>query len=204
MKASKKVTAIFLVLLVLYWLPFGVILVQGQGSTVASVDQLEKSDAVIVFGTLVNSVGDISPLLKERLDAGKAVLESAKADRVVVSNTAAAAKVMVGYLTAAGVDKNLIDIDPEAVKTPDTCSFEKRNHPKGRRLIFVSQGFHLPRLLYQCRMLGVEGIGFPADAASNIDRSKYSLWTKLRVRSTRYVREAGLTWLAFLRIYSHP
>lgn len=200
-KIFKKATIITIVLVMLYWFPFIIISLSGRSNTISSVDQLPNSDAVIIFGTLVNEVGDISPLLKERLDAGKAILETGKAKTIVVSNSEAAANVMANYLFTQGVDKNLVEIDIQADKTPDTCAYEKENYPENRRLIFVSQGFHLPRLLYQCSQLSVQGIAFPAEALATIDRSEYTFLTKFRVRTTRYVREAGLTWLVFLNIY---
>jgi len=197
----QKAIILTTILLVIYWLPFVIISLSGRSNIVSSIDQLSNSDAVIIFGTLVNESGDISPLLKERLDAGKAVLEEGKAKSIVVSNTEAAANVMADYLFTSGIDRNLVEIDIQADKTPDTCSYEKEIYPESRELIFVSQGFHLPRLLYQCNKLTVEGIAFPAEALSTIDRSEYSFLTKFRVRTTRYIREAGLAWLAFLNIY---
>ncbi|MDH3324935.1 MAG: YdcF family protein [Candidatus Peregrinibacteria bacterium] len=200
-KIFKKVIIIIVVLIVLYWFPFRVISLSGRSSIVSSVNQLPNSDAVIIFGTLVNESGDITPLLKERLDAGKAILEEGRVKKIVVSNTEVAANVMAEYLFTQGINENLVEIDIQADKTPDTCTYEKENYPENRKLIFVSQGFHLPRLLYQCNQLSVQGTAFPAEALSTIDRSECSFLTKIRVRTTRYAREAGLTWLAFLNIY---
>lgn len=200
-KIFKKAVIIIAVLIVLYWFPFIIILLSGRSNVIAKIDQLPSSDAVIIFGTLVNDSRDVSPLLKERLDAGKAILEARRAKKVVVSNTEVAANVMADYLFTEGIDRNLVEIDIQAVKTPDTCAYEKEKYPKSRKLVFVSQGFHLPRLLYQCNQLDVQGIAFPAEALGTIDRSEYSFLTKLQVRTGRYIREAGLTLLAFFNIY---
>ncbi len=200
-KIFKKAIIIIAVLVVIYWLPFMIISLSGRSDIVSATSKLPNSDAVIIFGTLVNESGDISPLLQERLDAGKAILEAGKARSIVVSNTETATNVMANYLLASGIDEDLIEIDIQADKTPDTCSYEKEIYPENRKLIFVSQGFHLPRLLYQCNQLSVQGTAFPAEAVLTIDRSKHSFLTKFRVRTTRYIREAGLTWLVFLNIY---
>lgn len=200
-KIYKKTIIIIVVLIVLYWFPFIIIVLSGRPNIVANIDQLPSSDAVIIFGTLVNESGDISPLLKERLHAGKAIVEAGKVNKVVVSNTEAAANVMADYLFTQGIDRNMVEIDIQADKTPDTCAYEKNQYRESRKLIFVSQGFHLPRLLYQCNQLDVRGIAFPADALKTSDGSEYSFITKLQIRTIRYIREAGLTWLAFLKIY---
>lgn len=200
-KIFKKAIFILFVLLVIYWLPLGIIMLSSQPNVISTIDELPDADAVIIFGTLVNDSGDISPLLKERLDAGKAILEAGRVKKIVVSNTKDAANIMTQYLYDHGVESDLVEIDARADKTPDTCRYEVENHPENRKLIFVSQGFHLPRLLYQCNQLDVEGIAFPAEALKTIDRSEYTFLTKLQVRTIRYIREAGLTWLAFLNIY---
>lgn len=194
-------STIFIISIFIYWLPFLIISLNAQSHTISSIHELPNSDAVIIFGTLVNESGEISPLLKERLDAGYTILQSEKAKTIVVSNTEKATNIMANYLITKGIHETSIELDTQADKTPDTCSYEKLAYPENRQLIFVSQGFHIPRLLYQCRKLSVSGIAFPAESISTIDRSNYSLWTKLRIRSIRYIREAALTWLVFLNIY---
>ncbi len=107
---------------------------------------------------------------------------------------------MAKYLYAAGVAPVLIEVDTQAYKTPDTCLYEKRTHSEDRRVIFVSQRFHLPRLLFQCKKACVGGVAFPAEALNTGDHSD-SFVTKLIVRAGRYTREAGLVWLVYLNIY---
>lgn len=53
----------------------------------------------------------------------------------------------------------------------------------------------------QCKKLGLEGTGYPAEAIETIERTPLPLWQKLQIRTWRYVREAGLSWLAWLNIY---
>ena len=192
---------IFLSLALIYWLPLGIVILIGRQNIATTIDELPDSDIVIIFGTIVNDSGEISPLLKERLEAGKAIMEAGKSSKIVVSNTEGAANVMATYLYNKQIPSDLVEIDTHADKTPDTCKYEKERHPENRKLIFTSQGFHLPRLLYQCNQLGVKGIAFPSEMLNTIDRLEYSFLTKFKVRTIRYIREAGLTWLAFLNLY---
>jgi len=60
-----------LVLGLVYWVPFVVILIRSQSQIISSIDQLPDSDVAIVFGTLVNDSGLVTPLLKERVEAVK-------------------------------------------------------------------------------------------------------------------------------------
>ncbi len=176
-------------------------MISNRSNIIDSIDQLPVSDAVIIFGAHVTEDGEVTPLLKERLDAGKAIVTAGKSKKIVVSNTENAANIMAQYLQKEGVEASLIEIDTQAVKTTDTCSYEKKQHTENRSVIFVSQGFHLPRLLFQCQKIGIQGIAFPAEVLHTIDSSEYSFITKVTTRASRYLREAGLTWLAVLNIY---
>ncbi len=183
----------------IFWLPFLLIKVTTSSKIVDFIGDLPKSDAVIVFGAIVRG-GEISPLHQERLDAGKEILFK-KTDKIVVSNMEKASNAMKGYLLEKGVSSEMIEIDSKAEKTPDTCRFEKNNHPEGRIVIFVSQGFHLPRILYQCEKIGVEGIAFPAENLEKNKKSQYSIFTRFFIKSKRYIREAELMWLVILGVY---
>lgn len=197
----RTIILTFLTAMVLYWLPFICITVSGQPGITSSIDELPAVDAVLVFGTLVGKDLNITPLLKERLEAGIEILRSGRSRKIVVSNMKTASMVMARYIYEKDIERGLVEIDPLADDTPDTCSFERRNHPEKRTVIFVSQGFHLPRILYQCRQAGVEGTGFPAEKLHMEGREEYPLITRITTRVYRYTREAGLTLLAVLGIY---
>lgn len=200
-KKIKKILFYLIVLIFIYFLPFLIIYFKNKEKIVFSLENLPQNDVVIVFGTIVNDKNEISPLLKERLDAGIKILEDKKTEKIVVSNTEKATQIMANYLYEKNVSKEKVELDIQADKTPDTCRFEKEKHPENRQVIFVSQNFHLPRLIYQCEKVGVKGIGFAPEKLNLIDRSQQSFTTKIFTRTQRYFREAGLTWLAILGIY---
>lgn len=200
-KTMYRIFAVAGILLVVFWAPFLVVSLVSRLSTVDTLKQLPRADAVIVFGAHITEDGEVTPLLKERLEAGIAIVEAYKANTIVVSNTERAARVMAQYLENRGIPARHIETDISAETTPDTCIYEKQQHPEGRELIFVSQGFHLPRLLLQCEKVGVQGTAFPAEMVLSIDRSQYSFLTVLSTRMSRYTREAGLTWLIIFDIY---
>ncbi len=198
----RHIYFIVLILFVVYWLPFLFVSSCSISRICSKADELPASEAVIIFGTLVGRDREISPLMRERLEAGIAVFQKGRAKKLVVSNMKNAAGVMAAYLNDRGIPRHAVEIDPEADKTPDTCRFERRKHPEGRSVIFVSSGFHLPRLLYQCRLEGVDGAAFPAENAGVENYEGDSLFTVITTRLYRYFREAALTWLAVLGIYS--
>jgi len=194
----KQPKSVLLIVFILYWLPF--LFISIKSNPQEGLEALPLSDAVIVFGTLVRD-STVSPLLKERLDAGIAIYVKGKAYQIVVSNRKKASIVMQQYLLQNGIPPSAIVLDTAAEKTPDTCRYEKKIYPTQRKLIFVSQGYHLARIRYQCEKLEVTAITFPAENIREQRASLFSSFSVFTIRTKRYFREAGLTWLAFLRIY---
>lgn len=197
----KKFVLIFIGLIFVYFLPLIFFKIKYSSQIKHSLNNLPKSEAVIIFGTLINENGEITPLLQERLDAGIKITESDKSEKIIVSNTERASIVMKSYILTQEISENSIEIDGQANRTPDTCRYEKLKHPENRKIIFVSQSFHLPRLIYQCKKVGVEGIGFAPEDLNLIDRSQQPFLTSTSIRTQRNFREAGLFWLAILGIY---
>lgn len=186
---------------IIFWIPFFIVRARAHAHTIGSITQAPKSEAALIFGAHLTERGDITPLLQERLDTGVMLLRANKVNILVVSNTYDAANAMAAYLESRGVDREYIEIDAQAETTPDTCAYEKQRYPEERSLLFVSQRFHLPRILLQCKQMHVIGIAVPAELAETIDRSQYSLRTIITTRMSRYIREAGLIWLSVLRLY---
>ena len=125
-KIFKRTFAGLLFLGFIYWVPFIIISINSQSNIISSIEQLPNSDVVIIFVTIVNDSGEVTPLLKERLEAGKSILQSGKSKKIVVSNTKNAANIMAKYLYESGISSDLIEVDIHADKTPDTCLYEKK------------------------------------------------------------------------------
>lgn len=188
-------------LMVLFWAPFIFLLIKTDRFIIQDIDQIKQRDAGIIFGAHITRDDHLTPILKERVEGGIYLWKQKKVDLLVVSNMPRAARVMGQYLVKQQIPKQYIEIDPRAKSTPDSCRFEKSRYPRGRRLIFLSQGYHLPRLIYQCKKLGIKGIGFPVEKLDIIDRTKTALPLRYFIRGKRYFREAALVWLAILDIY---
>ena len=61
-----------------------------------------------------------------------------------------------------GVDPAVIDTDPYGLSTYESIvRFAEKN--RGRRVVIVTQSFHLPRALYIADKLGLEAYGVSAD-----------------------------------------
>jgi SanA protein len=66
------------------------------------------------------------------------------------------------YALGLGVPEEDIVLDFAGRRTYDTC-YRAREIFGLEQAILVTQAFHLPRALYTCNHLGVEGVGVPAD-----------------------------------------
>lgn len=183
-----------LLFILLFFSPLLLATIAMNSSSYSTLEDIPKADAAIIFGTLVDESGMVSPLLQERLDAGKKLFESGKVQKIVVSNTPNAAEVMAKYLKEQGIESLFIEVDTSAEITLDSCAYEKQ-YGQGRAVIFVSQSFHLPRLMFLCRQAGVIGSAFRAEIGARADRSQDTFATVLSVRFSRLIREATLFWL---------
>ncbi|MEM9060832.1 MAG: YdcF family protein [Pseudomonadota bacterium] len=176
--------------------PLGVLVSQTD---IRSPETARSADAALVFGALVRE-SRISPLHAERLDTAAKLLESGKIRRIVVSNAPRAASVMSEYLVGKGVPRSAIEIDPDAIKTPHTCANEL-DRAEARDVILISQRFHLPRIAYQCRKLGLVGQYVEADRPVDEITSARSPLAVFRIRAVRYAREAVLVWASLIEAY---
>ncbi len=193
----RRIAVLILGIGVVFWCPWAYLAVS---TPIDDFDTVGSAQTAIVFGALVRN-GEISPLHEERLLSAKKLKDLGVVDSIVVSNSARAAGFMVDYLKSAGVSETVLDIDGAAIKTSDTCDRE-RDVGGGRSVILISQSFHLPRLAYQCQRVGVTGQYLAAETVHKDLRINVPLWTKVRVRGRRYIREAALTWTVIFGLYN--
>ena len=184
-------------LLVLALVVYGPLIYLHLTTPVLTPNQAEPADAALVFGAVVRQ-GRISALHAERLDTAADLLDAGKTDKIVVSNAQRAAEVMAEYLVASGIPRSRIQIDGEAIATPDTCLREFQR-PAKRPVILISQRYHLPRIALQCG-------GFKLDVqyvAADRDRSseESGVLRVSAIRAWRHTREALLIWSELLGLY---
>ena len=103
------------------------------------------------------------PLLKERLDGGIALYERQKVKKLILSgvNEAGANQpvVMAAYVTAAGIDRRALISDEAGTITYE--SMRRAHDVYGyRRVIAVTQAYHMARAIYLADHLGLDVIGY--------------------------------------------
>ena len=121
----------------------------------------------IVFGAGLWRDGTPTPVLRDRVQTAANLYFDGKVEKLLMSGDNRFVnynepEAMRQYALTLGVPENAIVLDYAGRRTYDTC-YRARDIFGVKSAILVTQGFHLPRALFLCNMLGVDGVGVPAD-----------------------------------------
>lgn len=127
----------------------------------------EGLDCVLVLGCGVRPDGSPSDMLADRLEQGIALYQGGWADKLLLSGDNGQENynevgVMEAYALERGVPREDIVLDHAGFCTYDSV-YRARDIFRARRLVIVTQAYHLSRALYIARALGLEAWGVGAD-----------------------------------------
>lgn len=138
--------------------------------------RLPQVDVALVLGTSpIGPEGGPNVYFVNRLDAAAALWKAGKVKYFIVSGSTDEPAAMRAGLVERGVPAAAIHLDPEGFRTWDSV-VRARDVFGQKRLVIVSQRFHLSRALFLARHLGIEAWGFEARDVSR----PYSVFTELR------------------------
>lgn len=142
----------------------------------AEVARLPEVEAAVVLGTApIGPEGGPNVYFVRRLDAAAELWRAGKARTLIVSGSGDEPGEMKAGLVARGVPADAIRLDPEGPRTWESV-LRARDAFGLKRVIFVSQRFHLSRTLFLARHAGLEAWGYEA---RDVERP-YSFVTTLR------------------------
>ncbi|SNS94416.1 protein SanA, affects membrane permeability for vancomycin [Rhodococcoides kyotonense] len=132
---------------------------------VHDVDDAPEAPVVIVLGAVVHG-GKPGGFLSGRLDAAIALVESGKAEAILVSGNADGTSgneidAMTEYLVDAGIDRDAIAQDDYGIDTYDSCVRAATTFGVTKALV-VSQPLHVSRAVALCRDVGIDADGVTA------------------------------------------
>jgi vancomycin permeability regulator SanA len=132
-------------------------------------DDVPAAPVALVLGAAVFPDGRPSPFLAARLDLARRLYVAGKAEVLLVSGDNLAPEydepaAMRRYLVDAGVPSAAIVTDHAGFDTYDSC-FRAARVFGVRRLIVVTQAYHLPRAVGTARRLGLEAAGVGDETA---------------------------------------
>ncbi len=122
-----------------------------------------NADCILVLGAGVWSGERPSPMLQDRLDCGLSLYESGASDRLLMSGDHGRkdydeVNVMKSYAEEHGVPSSCVFMDHAGFSTYESM-YRARDIFQAKRVLIVTQGYHLYRALYDARALGLDAYG---------------------------------------------
>lgn len=131
------------------------------------LERIEKADCVLVLGALVYSEDRLSLVLRDRVDYAITLYQAGKAERLLFSGDHGRAdydevNAMMDYAVSKGVPKEDIFLDHAGFSTYESM-YRARDVFCVKKLIIVTQQFHISRAVYIARGLGLDAVGVNSD-----------------------------------------
>jgi len=141
--------------------------VQGNIITAEGAAKLENVDAVIILGAGVWNGDTPSPMLNDRLLRGIGLYKSGAAPKLLMSGDHGRVdydevNVMKNFAIHAGIDSEDIFMDHAGFSTYESV-YRAKEIFGVKKVIIVTQGYHLFRGLYIAKKLGIEAYGVASD-----------------------------------------
>ena len=140
----------------------------GMRASIVSVDALpDDADCVLVLGAGVRSDGTPSPMLADRIATGVSVYENGGAPKLLMSGDHGTdgydeVYAMKKYALESGMNTDAVFCDHAGFSTYDSL-YRAKEIFGCKKLIVVTQRFHLARAVYIGRRLGMEVYGVECD-----------------------------------------
>lgn len=168
---NKKLLALaFITVLVLISTAFFVInaYVERVGSKyIYSADEIPQADAILVLGAFVLPDGSVSYMLNDRLTVGYQLYEQGKAPKVLVSGDHGRrdydeVNTMKDFMKKKGVPGQDVFMDHAGFSTYESM-YRARDIFQVKKVIIVTQRYHLLRAVFIARKLGLDAYGVASD-----------------------------------------
>ncbi|HHV65688.1 MAG TPA: DUF218 domain-containing protein [Peptococcaceae bacterium] len=141
--------------------------------------EVPQAEAVLVLGAYVYPDGTVSPMLNDRLTIGYELYKHGKAPKIIVSGDHGRkdydeVNAMKDFLKAKNVPGEDIFMDHAGFSTYESI-YRARDIFRVKKVIIVTQEYHLLRALFIARELGLEAYGVPSDRRQYLFMEHYEL-----------------------------
>ena len=148
-------------------------------TTIESLQDAEEHfDIILVLGCAVRSDGTPSHMLEDRIKTSVSAYQSGLADAVLMSGDRHDGYDEVGTMEREakeqGVPADCILLDPKGYSTYESV-FNLLEEYKDKKVLIVTQEYHLYRALYIAQKLGIEAYGISADLRTYRKQLQYDL-----------------------------
>ncbi len=148
--------------------------------------KVETADAVLVLGAYVLPDGTLSPMLHDRVEVGYELFRRGKAPKIIVSGDHGRTdydevNAMKSFLKSRGVPGEDVFMDHAGFSTYESL-YRARDIFGVKKLIIVTQRYHLMRAVFVARSLGLKAYGVASDRQ---DYGQAMLYYQLREMAAR-------------------
>lgn len=195
MARLKPFAFILLALLMGAWVINQYVVVKSRASIYLPDGPIPEVEAVIVPGASVYRSGKLSPVLRQRMETALNFVRERPGTRLVLSGFAIKggyneAQAMADHARRSGIPAGDILVDEKGRSTYVTLLNARRNWGL-KRVLVVSQDYHLPRALYIATRMGMEASGLAV--AESVPDSRFHLREYAgRVKDFFLLRISGL------------
>ena len=167
--AGKILKTILILILVIILLAVGIIayvrLREGR-RIVRSAEEAKSCDVIIVLGCGVYPDGSLSPMLRYRLETVNALWQDGVGDVIYITGDHREGEYdevdhMAEYLEACGIAREDMILDYDGYSTLESMEHASRDI-FGRKVLVVTQKYHLYRAMYIGEKLGLDVSGAAA------------------------------------------
>ena len=143
------------------------LVIGGGSSIVTDFASTEPYDCILVLGAGLRADGSPSDMLRDRLRGAVELYERGVSEVILLSGDCSGedydeVSAMEDYCLSQGVPKTALVRDDRGYSTYESLSNAKRAD-RYRRIVVVTQEYHLYRALYVANRMGMEADGFAAD-----------------------------------------
>ena len=131
------------------------------------ISSVSDADCILVLGAGIRTDGSPSPMLQDRLNTGIALYQNGAAPKLLMSGDHGRedyneVQTMMDITLEQGVPSEDVFMDHAGFSTYDSL-YRARDVFQARKVIIVTQKYHLYRALYIARSLGLDEWGVYAD-----------------------------------------
>lgn len=142
-------------------------------------DQAPEADAILVLGAYVFPDGTVSTVLNDRLAEGYELYREGKAPKIIVSGDHGRkdydeVNAMKDFLSSKNIPEEDVFMDHAGFSTYESI-YRARDIFQAKKLIIVTQEYHLMRAVFIARELGLEAYGVTSDKRDYRFMAQYEL-----------------------------
>ncbi len=142
---------------------------KGDDTIISSEEseKLQDVDCIIVLGCYVKEDGTPSNILADRLKTGVTLYKNGVAPKIIMSGDHSSEQYnevasMKNFAVNAGVPSEDVFMDHAGFSTYETM-YRAKEVFKAKKVVIVTQEYHLYRSVYIAEMLGMEAYGVASD-----------------------------------------